>query len=33
MRRKFRKTRFRPRWINGEPEAVAGISRRYEILR
>lgn len=32
LRRKFRQTRFRPRWVNGEPEAVAGLQRDYEIL-
>ncbi len=32
MRRKLSATRFRPRFVNGEPEAVDGISRKYELL-
>ena len=30
LKRELRKTRFRPRWVNGEAEAVTGLERRYE---
>ena len=30
LKRELRKMRFRPRWVNGEPEAVEGLERRYE---
>jgi tetratricopeptide (TPR) repeat protein len=30
LKRELRKTRFRPRWVNGEAEAVTGVERRYE---
>ena len=30
LKRELRKIRFRPRWINGEPEAVVGVERSYE---
>ena len=31
FKRYLKKTRFRPRWAGGAPEAVAGIRRNYEI--
>jgi hypothetical protein len=33
LKRELRKMRFRPRWVNGEPEAVEGLERRYEWTR
>ncbi|TDG12076.1 tetratricopeptide repeat-containing protein [Seongchinamella unica] len=32
FRRKLLSTLFRPRWVTGEPEAVASIARHYRIL-
>lgn len=31
IRRKLGQIRFRPRWINGEAEAVSGVSRPYQL--
>ena len=33
FRRKLASTLFRPRWVNGEPEAVGGLRRRYQLLK
>ena len=32
FRRKLSAVLFRPRWVNGEPEAVTGLQRDYQIL-
>jgi hypothetical protein len=32
LRRKLARTRFRPRFVNGEPEQVAGLTREYELI-
>ena len=33
LKRALKKTRFRPRWINGSAEAVTGVERTYEWFR
>jgi tetratricopeptide (TPR) repeat protein len=33
LQRNLRKTRFRPRWVNGGPEAVTGVERAYQWRR
>ncbi len=32
LRRKLARTRFRPRFVNGEPEQVVGLTREYELI-
>lgn len=33
LKRSLAKTRFRPRWVNGKPQAAVQVGRSYEILR